>query len=98
MGPDYDLIYKAPWSIFVGGVKHFTTFSFLSLTPPAIWKILKGNQLIDSDLTFAIGNMGEIASSGGELYGFLAGFVIFNAALRLCVNAYPLRFYQNGDK
>lgn len=94
LGPDYELIFKMPIARSLQFMKHTNTLGFFFLPTVSFCKYW--------DLTSAGSTLLEINESligtGNDVYWFAAGFVLFNLALALHVNAIPLRIYRNKKR
>lgn len=92
---NYTLIYKAPMENYLMFCKNFTMFSFVAIGSLAIYKYWNDIKYVDMDyeMTFH-----SLTTSENEIIGFIVGFFVFNIVIRIMLNKYPLRIYQNNTK
>ncbi|XP_035911266.1 uncharacterized protein LOC118511829 [Anopheles stephensi] len=91
----FNIIYRAPMQHYLSACNIVTSFSFLAISGISALTFVKDfhNIVVPFEIEFA-----TLTANETDLLYFLGFFFLVNAVIRIMVNRYPLRIYQNGKQ
>ncbi|XP_059609221.1 uncharacterized protein LOC132256724 [Phlebotomus argentipes] len=94
----WTLIYRNPMYNYVSAMTWITTVSFTVIGIFLAHWLITGHYFLGTNEQIEAQELGPGTSNLSEVVVMCGFFIIFNGILRVTLNRFPLRIYQNGEK